>query len=34
VIELTARRPDHDASFSPDKARAELDRWQGAKATF
>jgi len=34
VIELTARRPDHDASFSPVKARAELDRWQSSKASF
>ena len=34
VIELTARRPDHDAAFSRDRARAELDRWQSSKASF
>ena len=34
VIELTARRPGHDAAMDPatNQARAKLDRWQAAKA--
>ncbi|MDP3740394.1 MAG: VOC family protein [Hyphomonadaceae bacterium] len=33
VIELTAKRPDHDAQMDPaaNKARAHLDAWQGTK---
>jgi len=33
VIELTAKRPDHDAKMDPasNGARAELDAWQAAK---
>ncbi|MDX1374888.1 MAG: VOC family protein [Burkholderiales bacterium] len=34
VIELTAKKPGHDAAMDPAKngARARLDRWQAAKA--
>jgi len=33
VIELTAKRPGHDAAMNPDAngARAKLDRWQAQK---
>ena len=33
VVELTAKRPDHDAKMDPAKngARANLDRWQQSK---
>jgi len=33
VIELTAKRPDHDAQMDPaaNKARAHLDQWQRTK---
>ena len=33
VIELTAKRPDHDAQMNPaaNKARAHLDQWQRTK---
>jgi catechol 2,3-dioxygenase-like lactoylglutathione lyase family enzyme len=31
VIELTARRPDHDASLDRTRARAALDGWQSTK---
>ncbi|HEX6121042.1 MAG TPA: VOC family protein, partial [Dongiaceae bacterium] len=33
VIELTAKRPGHDAAMDPTKngARAKLDTWQAAK---
>ncbi len=36
VIELTAKRPDHDAQMDPEKngARAELARWQRDKAAY
>lgn len=35
VIELTAKKPGHDAAMDPAKngARARLDRWQAAKRT-
>ena len=35
VIELTARRPDHDAQMDPatNGARARLDEWQARKPT-
>lgn len=35
VIELTAKKPDHDSSFDPSgaKPRAILDRWQGQKSS-
>ena len=34
VIELTAKRPDHDEALDPatNGARAKLDKWQAAKA--
>ncbi len=31
VIELTAKRADHDAAFDPAKAHATLGRWQKTK---
>ena len=33
VIELTAKRPGHDAAMNPDQngARTKLDRWQASK---
>jgi hypothetical protein len=33
VIELTAKRPDHDAQMDPkaNQARAHLDAWQKTK---
>jgi catechol 2,3-dioxygenase-like lactoylglutathione lyase family enzyme len=31
VIELTAKRENHDAAFVPSDARAILDRWQNGK---
>jgi hypothetical protein len=33
VIELTAKKPGHDAAMDPAKngARARLDRWQAGK---
>jgi catechol-2,3-dioxygenase len=33
VIELTAKRPNHDQAMDPaaNEARAKLDRWQAAK---
>jgi catechol-2,3-dioxygenase len=33
VVELTAKRPEHDALMDPDRndARAKLDAWQQAK---
>ena len=36
VIELTAKRPEHDAHMDPTKngARAELARWQAAKPSY
>jgi catechol 2,3-dioxygenase-like lactoylglutathione lyase family enzyme len=36
VIELTAKRPDHDDHMDPAKtgARAQLDAWQRAKPSF
>lgn len=35
VIELTAKRPDHDRHMNPETngARARLDEWQASKAT-
>jgi catechol-2,3-dioxygenase len=34
VIELTAKKPGHDAAMDPAQngARAKLERWQAAKA--
>jgi catechol-2,3-dioxygenase len=36
VIELTAKRPDHDVKMDPAKngARANLERWQRDKASY
>jgi catechol 2,3-dioxygenase-like lactoylglutathione lyase family enzyme len=36
VIELTAKRPDHDQKMDPSKneARAHLDAWQRAKPSY
>jgi catechol 2,3-dioxygenase-like lactoylglutathione lyase family enzyme len=36
VIELTAKRPDHDAKMDPatNGARAALDKWQLEKSTY
>jgi len=36
VVELTGKRPDHDARMDPaqNRARANLDGWQSAKASY